>query len=178
MPEPTIKVSVIVAAAEGGVIGINNQLPWHLPADLAHFKRLTLGKPMVMGRRTFESIGKALPGRTSIVLTHQPTWQAESALLAATLDQALALAYADARSRGAEEIMIIGGSAVFEQALPLCDRLYLTLVNAKLEGDTFFPSIDASQWDTVSRQENRADGRHAYDYTFIQMDRRLADNKD
>lgn len=178
MPEPSKKVSVIVAAAKNGAIGVNNQLPWHLPADLAHFKQLTLNKPMIMGRKTFESIGRVLPGRTSIVLTHQPDWQAESALVAATLDQAINLACADAEDRGAEEIMVIGGAAVFEQALSLCDRIYLTLVDAEVEGDTFFPSIDAKMWSIVSRQEHAADSRHAYDYTFTQMDRRLADNKD
>lgn len=171
MAEPSLTLSVIVAMSKNRVIGRDNALPWHLPADLALFKRLTLDKPMIMGRKTYESIGRALPGRTSIVVTHQKEWQAESVLVAHSLDDALELAKQDALVRGAAEIMIIGGADLFSQALPLCNRIYLTEVQTELEGDALFPPIAMGQWTCVAQQTHQADEKHAYGFIFMQLER-------
>lgn len=153
------------------VIGRDNALPWHLPADLALFKQLTLNKSIIMGRKTFDSIGRALPGRTSIVVTHQKQWQAESAVVAHSLQDAVRLARQDAVARGAAEVMIIGGAAVFAEALPLCDRIYLTEVQTELQGDAFFPSVDLTRWTCVHQKTQPADEKHAYGFIFMQLER-------
>ena len=125
------------------LIGNNNQLPWHLPADFAHFKSVTMGKPVIMGRKTYESIGKPLPGRTNIVLTRRPGMTFEGVSCASSIEQALALV-ADA-----EEVMIIGGSTIYEMLLPQANRLYLTYVDAEFEGDAWFPEFDNNQWSEI-----------------------------
>ncbi len=139
-------IALIVAMAENGVIGRDNRLPWHLPADLRHFKRLTLGKPVIMGRKTFESIGRPLPGRTNIVLTRQPGFAPAGVRVAASLDAALAMAEAQARADGVDEVMVIGGAAVYAEALPRADRLYLTRVQLAVDGDARFPEPDPASW--------------------------------
>ena len=141
-------LALIAARARNGVIGLDNRMPWHLPEDLAYFKRVTLGKPVVMGRKTFESIGRPLPGRLNIVVTRNPDWQAAGVQVAHSLDAALALAAAAAP----EEIMLIGGAELYRQALPQADVLYLTEIDAEFAGDTFFPEVDLARW-RIDREE-------------------------
>ncbi len=165
------KLSVIVAAAENGVIGRNNALPWHLPEDLRYFKRVTMGKPIVMGRKTFESIGRALPGRTNIVITRGQTCQADGVRTVATLDEALRVAREVATRDGVEELLVIGGAQIYQSALPRAQRLYLTEVHARVEGDVRLPEIDWAQWREVGRKRYRAEGANPYDYSFVVFER-------
>ncbi|MCG8995795.1 dihydrofolate reductase [Laribacter hongkongensis] len=141
-------LALIAARARNGVIGLDNRMPWHLPEDLAYFKHVTLGKPVVMGRKTFESIGRPLPGRLNIVVTRNPDWQAAGIQVAHSLDAALALAAAAAP----EEIMLIGGAELYRQALPQADVLYLTEIDAEFAGDAFFPEVDLARW-RIDREE-------------------------
>lgn len=138
---------LIAAVARNGVIGVNGGLPWHIPEDLARFKELTMGQALVMGRVTFESIGRALPGRSTIVLTRRPGWSHEDVEVAGTLEEALALA----ASRG-QDAFVAGGSEVYGAALELADRIEVTEVDAEPEGDTWFPYVDWPQWREVARQ--------------------------
>ena len=164
--DPTI--TLLVAVAENGVIGRAGQLPWHLPADLKRFKSLTMGKPMLMGRRTFESIGRPLPGRTSLVLTHSAQWAAPpGAISVHSIEEALA----EARHRGAAELAVIGGAEVFRLALPLARRIDLTRVHAQVSGDVYFPPLDAREWRETERLEHPADAQHAYAMTFTVLER-------
>ncbi|MFF3100099.1 dihydrofolate reductase [Viridibacillus arvi] len=140
-------ISLIVAHDENNVIGLNNAMPWHLPGDLAYFKRTTMGKPMIMGRKTFESIGKPLPGRTNIVITRDEEYAREGIVIVHSLEEALALA-----EKESEEIMIIGGEQIFRMTLPMADRLYVTKIEKQYEGDTFFPSY-GDEWQVVSQSE-------------------------
>ena len=175
-----MRVSIIVATDLDGVIGRDNQLPWHLPADLRHFKRLTMGKPMIMGRRTFESIGRPLPGRTNIVLTRDPDFAAAGCERARTVDEALALAEGAVARRAAgippaeatDEIMVIGGAEVFRQLLPRAGRIYWTEVQAHLGGDTYFPRIDRTEWREIDLQELPAGAETPYALRFRILDRR------
>ena len=161
-------ITLLVAVAENGVIGRAGQLPWHLPADLKRFKSLTMGKPMLMGRRTFESIGRPLPGRTSLVLTHSARWAAPpGAILVHSVDEALA----EARNRGAAELAVIGGAEVFRLALPLARRIDLTRVHAQVSGDVYFPPLDPREWRETERLEHPADAQHAYAMTFSVLER-------
>lgn len=167
-------IAIIVAMAENGVIGRDNGLPWHLPEDLKHFRRLTLGKPVLMGRRTFESIGRPLPGRTNIVLSRQAGFRADGVLLAADLDSALALAEAQARADGVDELMVIGGAALYAEALPRADRLYLTRVHAAVAGDARFPEPDWAQWQRLSAELCPASAVNVPDCSFELYVRRPA----
>jgi dihydrofolate reductase len=162
------RITLVVAAAANGVIGIDGGMPWHLPADLAHFKRVTLGKPVLMGRRTHESIGRPLPGRLNLVLSRRPGYQAEGCRAVASLGEALAVA-AEAR---APELMVIGGAAVYAEAMPAADRILLTGVDAAPEGDTFFPEIDPREWDEVSCKHRPADERNPWSLSFREFVRR------
>jgi dihydrofolate reductase len=164
-------VSLIVAAAENGVIGRQGQLPWHLPADLKHFKTLSLGHPIVMGRRTFDSIGKVLPGRTNIVLTSHPTWLAPAGVLVAhSMPEALALA---ATQPGGEDVCVIGGGEIYRQALTAADVVHLTEVHTTVpDGDAFFPTLSPTEWREETRQRHPADERHAVAYSFVTLRRR------
>ena len=153
--------------AENRVIGRDNALPWRLPGDLRFFKRTTLGKPVVMGRRTFESIGRPLPGRDNVVVTRDPAFSAPGVEVAHSLDEALATARSAARRRQAAEVMVIGGASLYEEALPLAERLYLTLVRAAVPGDTYFPEIDWRQWREFEREDHRADAENPFDYSFL-----------
>lgn len=157
--------SIIVAAAENGVIGRGNRLPWHLPADLAHFKRTTLGHPVIMGRRTWESIGKPLPGRRNIVVSRTPGFTAPGCDVARDLDAAYALV------KGEEEIFVIGGTRIFEVALPSADRIFLTRVLATVDGDTRFPELRPDAWRETFLGEHAADERNAYGLRFVLLER-------
>ena len=156
-------VSVIVAASENNVIGRNNQLPWNLPADLKYFKQTTMGKPIIMGRKTFESLGRPLPGRPNIVITRQADYSREGLIVTASLQEALNAA----KAFDSGEVFITGGSEIFAQALPiLVQRVYLTRVHAHVEGDAFFPVLPKEQWKLASSDPHPADEKHAYAFTF------------
>jgi dihydrofolate reductase len=159
-----MSLAIVAALSRDRVIGKNNQLPWHLPADLRHFKQLTLHKTIVMGRHTFESIGKALPQRHNIVVTRQKDFQAGDVTVANSIEQALTLAQT-------EEVMIIGGAQLYEQLLPQVDTLYLTLVDAVVPGDTYFPQWQSFTWRTVHEQSFPADEQNPYPYTFLTLAR-------
>jgi dihydrofolate reductase len=158
-------ISMVVAATENDVIGRDNGMPWHLPDDLKYFKARTMGKPMLMGRKTFESIGKPLPGRASVVLTRDPAWHAPGVVIVRSLDEALRWA------QDMPELCVIGGAEVFRLAMPLARRLFLTRIHTSIDGDTFFPKLDAQRWCEVERTEHPADARHAYAMSFLTLDR-------
>jgi len=160
-------LSIIVAQSQNRVIGINNKLPWYLPEDLKYFKRITQGKPIIMGRKTYESIGRPLLGRTNIVITRDGDYQAPGIKVVHTLEQALDLAEQQALVDGSEEALVIGGAEIYALTLPQADRLYLTQVHAQVEGDAFFPAIDKDQWQEALRQDFNADGPNPYNYSFI-----------
>lgn len=160
-----MKISAIVAMSENRVIGRNNQLPWHLPADLRHFKKITLGHPIIMGRKTFTSIGRPLPGRRNIVISRNTQFQAPGCEVFHSTDQALqALNHA-------QEIFIIGGAQLFQEFLPRINRLFLTIIHADIVGDAFFPEIDYSKWQEVAREAHNADSENQYKYSFITLDK-------
>jgi len=159
-------ISLIVAASRNGVIGRNGALPWHLPDDLRQFKRLTLGKPVIMGRRTWESIGRPLPQRRNIVLTRDPGFRAGGCEVAHSVSEALALV------AGAEEAMVIGGAQVYAAFLPFAARIWLTRVQAEVDGDTHFPAPDPDAWCLVSSEAHAADDRHGYAFELLRYDRR------
>lgn len=161
-----MRLSLIVALASNGVIGRNNQLPWRLSADLKHFKALTMGKALIMGRRTFESIGRPLPGRTNIVVTRDRAFQAPGCIVVHDVDQALHTAAHQ------EEVMAMGGANLYRQLLPRADRLYLTEVKAEVAGDTWFPELNPAEWAETERVSHRADDKNEYDYDFVILDRR------
>lgn len=161
-------ISLIVAMADNRVIGRGNALPWRLPADLKRFRSLTLGKPVLMGRRTFESIGRPLAERVNLVLTRDLHWGADGARTVHTVQEALA------QAREAAELVVIGGAAVYGLALPLARRIYLTQVHAEVTGDTFFPAFDPGEWRDVECSAQAADERHAYPFTFVTLERRTA----
>ncbi len=163
-----MRISLVVAAAENNVIGVAGGLPWKLPNDLKFFRDLTLGKPVIMGRKTFESIGRALPDRKNIVISRDEKTRCEGCTVVHSFEDAM-----EEAGRGdAHEAFVIGGGQLFEQVLPLADRIYLTRVHAVIEGDTLFPSLDADTWEQVSREEHAADARHMHDYTFFLYERR------
>ena len=148
------------------VIGINNTLPWHLPADLKHFKSITMGKAIVMGRKTFESIGRPLPGRTNIIITRNTGFQAEGCTVVHSIEDALDLSVKQ------DEIMIIGGASFYEQILPRADRIYLTLIDEKFEGDALFPKYNQSDWQETEHIKHMPDEKNKYQYSFIVLNRK------
>ncbi|AOU97174.1 hypothetical protein BI364_03410 [Acidihalobacter yilgarnensis] len=156
-------VSLVFAVARNGVIGRDNDLPWRLPDDLKRFKAITLGKPVVMGRKTFESIGRPLPGRENRVITRQPGFEAPGCRVFANLEEAL--------TGPEDEVMVIGGGQIYAEALPLAGRLYLTEVEVEVEGDAHFPEIDPTEWREVSREAHAPDERHAYAFVFRVLER-------
>ncbi len=150
-----IQVSMVAAVAENNVIGAENDMPWRLSTDLKRFKALTLGKPVIMGRKTFESIGKPLPGRLNIVISRQTGLSIDGVVLVANLDAALELAKREAFKKGENEIMITGGGEIYKQAMSFADKLYITHVHAKPSGDTLFPEIDAHSWRVTYEEETK-----------------------
>ena len=158
-------ICLVVAMARNHVIGRDNALPWRLPADLKHFKTVTWGKPILMGRRTFESIGKPLPGRTNLVLTRDRDWRAPGVLVAHSLEEALE------RVQGEPELAGIGGADVFRVLMPQATRIHLTRIDADIPGDTVFPPIDPSQWRQIDTRQLAADEHNAFDMTFVTLER-------
>jgi len=155
-------ISLIVAAAENNAIGKNNQLLWHLPNDLKFFKNTTWGMPVIMGRKTFESVNKPLPGRFNIVITRQPNWKAVGVVVASDLDDAIK----KAAETNCKEVFVIGGGEIYQQAFSRAGKIYLTRVHAELDGDTFFPVLDEQHWQLVSMLDFTADEKHVYPYSF------------
>jgi len=155
------KLTLIVAHARNGVIGRDNALPWRLPADLAHFKRMTMGHPIVMGRKTFESIGRVLPGRRSIVVTRTPGWHADGTEIARSLDEAVELC------GDAVDVFVIGGAQLFAEALSRADAVMATEIDRDFDGDATFPALDRTAWAEVSREEHEDDGPDAFPYAFV-----------
>jgi dihydrofolate reductase len=164
------EIVLVVAAADNGVIGKDGAMPWHLPADLRRFKRITTGKPVIMGRKTFESIGKPLPGRHNIVLTRDPRWRAPGATLAPNLAEAIAAAGLDPRAR-ADELMVIGGAEIYALARPIATRIELTRIHVSPDGDTWFPDPDPADWREAAREDHAADG-DAPAHSFLTYGRR------
>jgi dihydrofolate reductase len=162
-----MRIALIAAAAENGVIGRDNQLPWHLPDEFRYFKQTTEGHHVIMGRRTWESRGKPLPRRVNIVVTSQADYPAPGAIVVSSLAGALRVA----EDAGEDEAFVIGGTGLYAEALPIADRLYLTRVHATLDGDAVFPSFDESQWREVDRREHPADERHAFAFTIRTLER-------
>jgi len=160
-------VSAIVATAHQGVIGKNNQIPWYLPADLAYFKRTTLGHHIIMGRNCFESIGRPLPKRTNIVVTRDPFFTATGVLVAHSVEDALGMAY----DNGEEEAFIIGGGIIYRETQDLWDKVYLTEVDVAVTGDVFFPELDMTVWRETLREVHTADEKNEWAYTFRVLER-------
>ena len=161
-------VSLVVAASTNNVIGRDGGLPWHLPDDLRHFKRITTDKPVIMGRRTFESIGRPLPDRHNIVMTRDAGYAAPGCDVVSSVGEALDVA------GDADEVMVIGGGQVYRDFLPRADRIYMTRVQAEVQGDTFFPEIDGNAWRLVSAEHHAADEKHDHDFEMMVFERRSA----
>ena|SRR3989338_6130186 len=161
-------ISLIVAIGKNNVIGNKNSLPWSLPADMKHFKELTSGKPIVMGRKTFESIGKPLPNRKNIIITRDRDYKAEGCIVVHSLNESLKAA------KGNQEVMVIGGSQVYKEFLPKVDKMYLTLIDADFDGDVYFPKYDIKEWEEESYEEHVRDNENPYDYKFIALRRKMA----
>ncbi len=161
-----MKISLIVAASANGVIGADGELPWHLPDDFRYFKQVTMGKPIVMGRRTWESIGRPLPGRQNIVVTRQRDFEAAGTTVVDSPEAAVATA------DETDELMIIGGGEIYRRFLPIAHRVYLTRVEVDVEGDTFFPALDDAEWRLASTESHPADERHAWAFEFRVYERR------
>tara|TARA_B100000767_G_scaffold18131_1_gene16673 strand:- start:431 stop:934 length:504 start_codon:yes stop_codon:yes gene_type:complete len=164
-------IALIVAASENNVIGHNNQLPWHLPGDLKYFKAMTLGKPVIMGRKTFESIGKPLPGRDNIVISRQHDYPAQGIKLVSSLSEAISLGERINLINGAEEVMIIGGAQIYAEALDLADRVYLTRVHHHVEGDAYFPILETAAWHEITREDVAAKESNPFDFSYQVLDR-------
>lgn len=166
-----MKLSLICAMAENRVIGRNNSLPWHLPADLKYFKRTTMGNCIIMGRKTWESIGRPLPGRTNIVITSNPDLEAEGARVVGSLPAAIKLAESISIMDGSEEAFVIGGAGIYQAALPLANRFHLTRVHAQVEGDTLLADFDETQWQEVECQDFQHTDSNPYDYSICILER-------
>ena len=165
--EPRIAIVLIAAVAENGVIGRNNKMPWHLSSDLKRFRAATMGKPVVMGRKTYLSIGKPLDGRTNIVVTRDKAFAAAGVVIASNIESALAVARGDALRRGANTVAVIGGTEIFAQTMPLAERLEITQVHARPDGDTHFPEIDRTIWREVDRSEHPAGPKDDAAYSHV-----------
>lgn len=169
-------ISIITAIGANGVIGRDNDLPWRLPADLRFFKAMTLGKPCLMARRTFESLGGGLRGRTNIVLTRNPDYNPDGAIVVHTIDDGLRAA--EENLGEGDEIMILGGATLYEEILPCVDRMYITRIHHEFEGDTYFPEFDEGQWVEVAREDHQPDEKNAYAYSFVTLERVEAGDAD
>jgi dihydrofolate reductase len=159
-----MNISIVVAMSSNSLIGRDGDLPWHLSADLQHFKSITMGKPVVMGRLTYESIGRPLPGRENIVLTRDIEYKAEGCTIVHDLEQITS------RCSYTEEIMIIGGAQLYIETIPLANKLFITEVHAELDGDIFFPDFDRKQWREIERQHFDADEKNDFDYSFVVLE--------
>ncbi len=166
-----MKISLIAAMASNRVIGNNNVMPWHLSADLKKFKQITMGSPILMGRKTFESLGRPLPGRTNVILSRNPEYQQEGCLVLNDIETAI--------KKGCEiagEIFVIGGADLYEAILPIADALYLTIINREFQGDTFFPDIDLNEWFEVERENIDDDPDAAFSYSFLKLEKAKSKN--
>lgn len=159
-----MKIAIIVAMASNRVIGLNNQMPWHLSADLKRFKKITLGSPILMGRKTFESIGRPLPGRTNIIVSRNPGYQQDGCIVVNNIEKALAVACQNASS-----VFVIGGSELYKAFMPLADALYITQINKEFSGDTFFPKIDSGDWLETEREDIDDDPDAPFSYSFRKL---------
>lgn len=169
-----MKIALIVAMTRNRVIGKDNKMPWHLPEDLKYFKRVTLNKPVVMGRNTFESIGKPLPQRTNIIVSRNADYKVAGAIVVPSVEQALQMVadlYQTIEAPEDSEVMIIGGAQIYAQTLPLAQRLYLTEIEAEIDGDASFPAFDRSGWQETAREEHPATPDNPYPYNFLVLDR-------
>jgi dihydrofolate reductase len=173
--EPGVQVTFVVAVADNGVIGQGGRLPWRLKSEMQHFRAATIGKPVVMGRKTYLSIGKPLAGRTNIVVSRDRAFTAPGIVVAPSVQAALTVAHGDALRRGAAEIAVIGGADIYAQTMAVADRLLITRVHLRPDGDTKFPSIDPSVWKEVERTEHRAGPDDEADFTIVVHERRAAD---
>lgn len=162
----TNEVAIIVAVAQNGVIGGNNQLLWHLPADMKHFKTLTIGHTIVMGRKTYESIGRPLPNRVNVIISRNADFKADGCMVVASLAEALNAHYSILTTH---TTFIIGGAEIYRQALPFTDKIYLTKVKASFEGDTYFPILNPEEWQEIARNPHTADEKNLYDYDFVEL---------
>jgi len=160
-------ISIIAAVADNMVIGNKNSLPWKLPADMEYFKKNTLGKTIIMGAKTFESIGKALPNRKNIILSYDKNYKAEMCIMVTSIEEALK------KVREDEEVMIAGGASVYKQFLPLANRLYLTFIHHDFEGDVYFPKFDINEWKEIKRIDNQSDEKNLYSYSFVILERKI-----
>lgn len=166
-----MNIAMIAAMAKNRVIGAENDMPWHLPADLKHFKKVTMGKPVIMGRKTYESIGKALPGRENIVITTNTSYTLSDAHTVTSPEAALELA--SSLSESNSELMIIGGGAIYSLFLPLANRLYLTYIDLEVTGDTQFPDFNSEEcWVEVAKEAHVANEKDRYDHTFVTLERK------
>ena len=164
--EVRLDIALIAAMDRNRLIGAGGAMPWHLPADLRRFKRITMGKPILMGRRTFASIGRPLPGRDNLVVSRNPGFRAEGVRVFAGIDAALQAV------EGAHEVFCIGGAALYEALLPRARRLYLTLIDHAFEGDVWFPAFDTSAWEEVESEAHAPDARHPYPFRFVVLERK------
>lgn len=164
-------LSIIVAASENNVIGRENGLIWHLSADLKHFKKLTTGHTVLMGRKTFESIGKALPNRRNIVISRNPSFSAEGCERAGNIEEALV------KAGGGEEVFVIGGGTLYRALWERADRLYLTRVHTQVEGDTSIPAVNPEEWQEINREDFEADDKNEFSYSFLQYERKKSSGK-
>ena len=161
-------MNIIVAIAQNNVIGKDNQLIWHLPNDLKHFRKLTTGNVVIMGRKTYQSIGKPLPNRTNIIISRNQDFVAEGCMVVNSLTKAIEIC-----PMPTENCFIIGGAEIYKHALELTNKIYLTEVHAEVEGDTFFPEIDATIWKEISREDHETDEKHVFSYSFVELNRKL-----
>lgn len=171
LEESPMKLALIAAMAQNRVVGIDNKLPWHLPEDLKYFKLITTGKAVIMGRKTYDSIGRPLPNRTNIVITRSTEFSAPGIEVVNSLDAAIELAENVSLINAVDEVMVIGGAQIYEAALPKADRLYLTHVHANVEGDAYFPDVDMNQWKELGREDYDASETNPYNYSFVVYDK-------
>ena len=158
-------ISIIAAMGKNRVIGKNNSLPWKLPADMKHFQDLTTGKPVIMGRKTFESIGKPLPNRKNIIMTKDQNYKAESYIVVHSIEEALKVAEND-------EVMVIGGAQIYKEFLPRANKMHLTLIDADFEGDAYFPEYKIEEWEEIAYEEHERDAKNQYNYVFLTLKRK------
>lgn len=159
-------ISIIAAVADNGIIGRDNTLPWHLPQDLRHFKSVTMGHPVIMGRKNYEDIGKPLPGRLNIVISRDKSFFAQGCVMAHSIEEAISAADTN------EEVFVIGGAQIYRLFLPLVNKMYITEVHTEAKGDIRFPDFDKALWKTVSREDHKADNNNPYDYSFVVYERK------